>query len=128
GMATLNFIFVDTMVTLSVALLLDRVERAMTTQREYARALADEQKWLRDAHDALAASQHAQLEHERLKVIGQMASGIAHDINNAITPVTMYADELLADADELSPDRRRRLETIRRAIGDVAATVSRLRE
>jgi signal transduction histidine kinase len=128
AMATLNFVFVDTMVTLSTALLLDSVERAMRRQREYALALADEQERLRDAHDALAASQKVRLEHERLKVIGQMASGIAHDINNAITPVTMYADELLADADELSPDRRRRLETIRRAIGDVAATVSRLRE
>ena len=128
AMATLNFVFVDTMVTLSAALLLDRVERAMTRQREYALALADEQQRLRNAHDALAASQKVRLEHERLKVIGQMASGIAHDINNAITPVTMYADELLADAHDLSPDRRRRLETIRRAIGDVAATVSRLRE
>jgi len=32
---------------------------------------------------------------ERLRALGQMASGIAHDINNAISPVALYTESLL---------------------------------
>ena len=32
------------------------------------------------------------MQQERLRALGQMASGIAHDINNAISPVTLYVE------------------------------------
>jgi CheY-like chemotaxis protein len=57
-----------------------------------------------------------------------MASGIAHDINNAISPVALYTQILLEQELNLSVDAREYLETIERAIDDVAATVARLRE
>ncbi|MBC7376936.1 MAG: HAMP domain-containing protein, partial [Burkholderiaceae bacterium] len=40
---------------------------------------------LRKAYDDLHQSQQAALQQERLSALGQMASGIAHDINNAIS-------------------------------------------
>src|SRR5690606_30282408 len=65
---------------------------------------------------------------ERLRALGQMASGIAHDINNAISPVALYTESLLAREPNLSGRGREHLETIQRAIDDVAETVARLRE
>src|SRR6202034_2950164 len=56
------------------------------------------------------------------------ASGIAHDINNAISPVALYTDSLLEREPNLSAQGRSQLETIQRAIHDVAATVARMRE
>jgi CHASE3 domain sensor protein len=58
----------------------------------------------------------------------QMASGIAHDINNAISPVTLYIDSLLEDEPGLSARGRVQLEIIQRAVDDVARTVARMRE
>jgi signal transduction histidine kinase len=57
-----------------------------------------------------------------------MASGIAHDINNAISPVALYTESLLEREPGLSPRARSHLETIQRAIDDVAQTVARMRE
>ncbi len=68
------------------------------------------------------------LQQERLRALGQMASGIAHDVNNAISPVTLYLETLLDEERALSAEGRRSLETIQRAIDDVAHTIARLRE
>jgi CheY-like chemotaxis protein len=57
-----------------------------------------------------------------------MASGIAHDINNAISPATLYVDSILARASSLDERTRGQLETVQRAIGDIAHTVSRMGE
>jgi C4-dicarboxylate-specific signal transduction histidine kinase len=83
---------------------------------------------LRKAYDDLHQSQHAALQQERLSALGQMASGIAHDINNAISPVALYTETLLEREPGLSERARNYLEIIARAIDDVAATVSRMRE
>jgi CheY-like chemotaxis protein len=57
-----------------------------------------------------------------------MASGVAHDINNALSPVALYTDSLLEHEAGLSDRGRGHLTTIQRAIGDVAQTVGRMRE
>jgi CheY-like chemotaxis protein len=57
-----------------------------------------------------------------------MASGIAHDINNAISPVSLYTESLLEREPHLTPRGRGYLVTSARAIDDVAATVARMRE
>jgi CheY-like chemotaxis protein len=68
------------------------------------------------------------MQHERLRALGQMASGIAHDINNAISPVALYTESLLENEPNLSARTRKYLETTQRAIEDVAHTVARMRE
>jgi signal transduction histidine kinase/CheY-like chemotaxis protein len=83
---------------------------------------------LQQAYDDLRQSQQTVLQQERLRALGQMASGIAHDINNAISPVALYTQSLLENEPNLSSRARDYLETIERAIDDVAATVSRMRE
>ncbi|HET9390763.1 MAG TPA: ATP-binding protein, partial [Steroidobacteraceae bacterium] len=76
----------------------------------------------------LRQSQHTVMQQERLRALGQMASGIAHDINNAISPVSLYTESLLERETNLSERARGYLVTIQRAIEDVAATVARMRE
>lgn len=83
---------------------------------------------LQQAYDDLRQTQKAVMQQERLLALGQMASGIAHDINNAISPVAIYTDSLLERERNLSPSGRTQLETIQRAIDDVAHTVARMRE
>jgi PAS domain S-box-containing protein len=83
---------------------------------------------LQQAYEDLRQTQKAVMQQERLLALGQMASGIAHDINNAISPVAIYTDSLLARERNLSPSGRSQLETIQRAIDDVAHTVARMRE
>src|SRR6266403_5690201 len=83
---------------------------------------------LQQAYDDLRQSQHTVMQQERLRALGQMASGIAHDINNAISPVSLYTESLLEQEPGLSPRARGQLETIQRAIDDVAQTVARMRE
>lgn len=83
---------------------------------------------LQEAYDDLRLSQKAVLQQERLRALGQMASGVAHDINNAIAPVALYTESLLERESNLSTRARGHLVTIQRAIEDVAQTVARMRE
>ncbi|MEO7209037.1 MAG: ATP-binding protein [Steroidobacteraceae bacterium] len=83
---------------------------------------------LQQAYDDLRQSQHTMMQQERLRALGQMASGIAHDINNAISPVSLYTESLLEREPNLSERTRNYLTTIQRAIEDVARTVARMRE
>ena len=83
---------------------------------------------LQSAYDDLRQSQQTVMQQERLRALGQMTSGIAHDINNAISPVSLYTESLLESEPGLSERARNYLVTIQRAIEDVADTVSRMRE
>ncbi len=83
---------------------------------------------LQSAYEDLRRTQQAVMQHERLRVLGTMASGIAHDINNAISPVTLYTEMLLESGAELDERTRDYLKIIERAVGDVAETIARMRE
>jgi len=82
---------------------------------------------LEQSHEALRQAQHALIQQERLRALGQMASGIAHDINNAISPIALYTEAMLTHESGLSARGRGYLTTIQRAIDDVAQTVGRMR-
>ena len=83
---------------------------------------------LEQAYEDLRQTQQTVMRQERLRALGQMASGIAHDINNAVSPVALYTESLLETEPNLSPRTREYLETTQRAIDDVAHTVARMRE
>jgi len=82
---------------------------------------------LEQANETLRHAQQALVQQERLRALGQMASGIAHDINNAISPIALYTEAML-EREPLSDRSRGYLTTIQRAIDDVAQTVGRMRE
>ena len=83
---------------------------------------------LQRAYEDLRRSQQTVMQTERLRALGEMASGIAHDINNAISPVALYAELLLSQETKMTEAGRDRLVTMRRAIDDVAGTIERMRE
>jgi CheY-like chemotaxis protein len=63
-----------------------------------------------------------------LRALGQMASGIAHDINNAISPMALSTELLLETESELSPRTRKHLQMMQQATDDVAKTVARMKD
>jgi DNA-binding response OmpR family regulator/signal transduction histidine kinase len=83
---------------------------------------------LQRAYEDLRQSQLSVMQQERLRALGQMASGVAHDINNALSPAALYAQLLLERESSLSTRVREQLEIIHRAIEGVGHTVARLRE
>jgi signal transduction histidine kinase/ActR/RegA family two-component response regulator len=83
---------------------------------------------LQQAYDDLQQSQQTVMQQERLRALGQMASGVAHDINNAIAPIALYTDSLLEHESGLTERARGYLNIIRRAIADVGETVKGMRE
>jgi GAF domain-containing protein len=66
---------------------------------------------LQQAYEDLRRSQQASLQQERLLALGQMASGVAHDINNAISPIALYTESLLESETALTPRARTYLGT-----------------
>lgn len=83
---------------------------------------------LQQAYDELQQSQQTVMQQERLRALGQMASGVAHDINNAVAPIALYTDTLLEHEPGLSERARGYLTIIRRAIADVGETVKGMRD
>lgn len=67
------------------------------------------------------------LEIEPLRAVHPSASAIAHDIEVALAPITLYANALL-EHEALSDRARHYLNSIRRAVDDASQNAGRLRE
>ncbi len=63
---------------------------------------------------------------EKLRVLGQLAGGVAHDLNQSLTLIAGHADLALDLAHASGPDLRQSLEAIVRAVMDSADSVTRL--
>src|SRR5436190_23569811 len=83
---------------------------------------------LQSAYDELRQTQQAVMQQERLRALGQMASGIAHDINNALCPIVVYTDMLLQKGKSLEDETAKYLNNIKTAGEDISHIVSRMRE
>jgi PAS domain S-box-containing protein len=83
---------------------------------------------LQRAYEDLRQTQQSVMQQERLRALGQMASGVAHDINNALAPAALYTQSLLERDSSLSHEAKGYLVVIQRAIEDVANTVARMKE
>jgi signal transduction histidine kinase/CheY-like chemotaxis protein len=80
------------------------------------------------AYDELRETQHTVVQQERLRALGQMSSGIAHDVNNALSPIVAYSEVLLKTVPTLDDTARRYLQTIKRCGDDIAQIIARMRE
>lgn len=81
---------------------------------------------LREALARLDASQGELVRTERLRALGEMAAGVAHNFNNVLSVILARAELLLRGATE--PAQRAALEAVRRAALDGAQIVRRIQE
>src|SRR5208282_2399049 len=68
--------------------------KVLTTE-EQCRSLYDRVRLtegVQKAYDELRRTQQVVVQQERLRALGQMASGVAHDINNALSPIVAYSE------------------------------------
>jgi signal transduction histidine kinase/ActR/RegA family two-component response regulator len=101
------------------------------TAEEQCRSLYDRVRLtegLQEAYEELRRTQQVVVQQERLRALGQMASGIAHDINNALSPIVAYSELLVTTQTDLSEDARHYLQIIHQAGEDIAHIVTRMRE
>jgi PAS domain S-box-containing protein len=101
------------------------------TERKHAeQALRDSNFQLEKALTELETAQQQVIQQERLRALGQMASGIAHEFNNALSPIMGFSELLMVRPNILADQTKakRYLEGIRTAAQDAAHVVSRLRE
>jgi signal transduction histidine kinase/CheY-like chemotaxis protein len=77
-----------------------------------------------DALDTLARTQEQLIRQERLRAMGELASGVAHDFNNLLTVILGTTDLALLDTTE--PTLVHDLELIRKAASDGSVIVRRL--
>jgi PAS domain S-box-containing protein len=82
---------------------------------------------LEQALSKLKETQKMFSQQERLRSLGQLASGIAHDINNSLTPIMGYVD-LLSQDEELMKREAKTMNRIIKSTKDIARTIGRLRE
>ncbi len=92
-------------------------------------AVSDHARQLQETLEELNRTQRRLSRHERLTALGQFASGIVHEFNNAMSPIVGFSDILLKRP-EILEDRKKLkafLSNINTAALDAAATVEQLR-
>ena len=83
-------------------------------------------KRLRDALHDLEEAQQRLVQAEALRAAGEMAAGVAHHLNNALTVIQGRAELALSTVDD--PRVRSTLEVMQRAAGNAARIVRRMQE
>jgi signal transduction histidine kinase/CheY-like chemotaxis protein len=78
------------------------------------------------AYEELAQAQDQLVRSEKLRALGEMASGVAHDFNNLLAAILGRAQLLLQKVED--PTARQWLQIIERSAADGAKTVRRLQE
>ncbi len=104
--------------------------KVLTTEEQY-RNLYDQVRLtegVQKAYEELRRTQQVVVQQERLRALGQMASGVAHDVNNALSPIVAYSELMLNTMPDLPDNARQYLQTINRSGDDIAHIVARMRE
>jgi signal transduction histidine kinase len=106
------------------------LESEISERRRAEIQLREANQRLQKALEELPATQKQMIQQERLRALGKLAGGVAHDFNNALIPILGYA-EILIERSELLDDRAialNYLRLIRTAARDATTVVGRLRE
>ncbi len=115
-------------IALRVRKAVDRRSLAIGNRR-LLKELRDRYEDLRKAHEALTTTQEQLVRSERVKAVGQMAAGVAHDFNNALSGIMGKAQllKLRAAAGEAGPGEIDvELEAIIRLSVQAAETIKRV--
>lgn len=110
----------------------EALQLKIVTAEEQCRNLYDQMRvseGLQKAYEELRHTQQSVVQQERLRALGQMASGIAHDVNNALSPILAYSEIMLTSGPGL-PDTTRNnyLRIVKQSGEDIERIVARMRE
>lgn len=86
------------------------------------------QNELTSAYMSLQRSQRQMVQQERMRASAELASGIAHDINNSLSPLLLHTRLLSESEPALSTRGAERLKVMEKALQDITGTVTRLRQ
>ena len=109
----------------------EALQLKVITAQEECRSLYDEIRLsdgIKRAYEELRRTQEVVVQQERLRALGQMASGVAHDVNNALTPIVGYSELLACLTPDMPEPAVRALNVIKRSGEDIARIVARMRE
>ena len=95
-------------------------------QKRFIKQLASKNKQLKREISAREQLEGELIKVERLRALGEMSGGVAHDFNNILGTILGYAQLLLEKID--APPARKQLEIIEKAALDGAETVRRIQE
>jgi PAS domain S-box-containing protein len=83
---------------------------------------------MQNAYRDLQQKKEAAVRQQRLHALGEMAAGMVHDINNALSPILGYSQLLLETESSISDASKQQLNTIRVAASSIADMTNRVRE
>ncbi|MBI3316467.1 MAG: HAMP domain-containing histidine kinase [Candidatus Omnitrophica bacterium] len=105
-------------------------ENVEKVKAEFEKKISERTQQLEKALEELRKTQYQLVQQERLRALGQMASGIVHDFNNALSPILGYSELLLKDP-QAREDRKTLLQFLQimnAAARHAAGIVKRLRD
>jgi signal transduction histidine kinase len=89
---------------IGVAIALSRlIRRQAATAESLERALAESAAALNEARERLAGEEEERARIQSLASLGELAAGVAHDLNNALNPVVAFAELIQEHCDQ--PER-----------------------
>ncbi len=107
-----------------------RLQSEIQERRQAETELSRINSRLEETLGELQETQRQVVQQARMQAMGEMASGVAHDFNNALAPIVAYTDLLLEIPGVL--DKKEQvttyLETVRTSAQDATNVVKRLRE
>ena len=106
------------------------VNRNITERKRAEEALREANLRLEKTLAELQTTQQQIIQQERLRALGQMASGVAHDFNNALTPILGYCQLIFMVPATLDDKEKTMgyLKLMNIAAKDASSIVTRLRE
>lgn len=102
----------------------------ITGRKQAQHDLEQVNKQLADALDQQKRAEEQIVRQARMSALGQLASGISHEFNNALVPIIGYADLMLNNQDKLTniPETVSMLRLILSAATDAREIINRLQE
>lgn len=82
---------------------------------------------LEEALDKLKSAQQKVIQQEQLSAVGRLASGMAHELKNTLSPAVTYAELLKIDS-TLSPQQREWSDALHQSATDAIAIIGELRQ
>lgn len=108
----------------------DELNKDIEQRKKTEQALRESNMMLSDALSGLKEMEHRLVHEERMSALGQMASSIAHDFNNALMPIVGLTEFLLMNREKLNDKDElvTTLEDIHTSADRARQAVVRLRE